>query len=455
MMSGAGGPRGPTGGELNLLVDEEGAGWRLRAVRAELGLTEEALAGEMRRWADLHGAPRPDITAETVAEWEGGLRPLDRGARRLLWLALEIPSQEWPDLGGQLDVDVWSLFRPSRPAHEHRALRREFLRYVVTLGEPSGLDPERLSAALDETSRVDRRLVENLGFVARQFARRWGNEPVHTVRQHLHAHLQAVHGLLDQPMPREFRRDLETAAAGTAAFAGMVSVLTGHPDDALVYLQLAERLARDAADAEGEALALMFSSHLYSPVCPGGPNGDRLQAQALLEAADRRLGRRTSPVASAWVLMRMAEELAGSGDEPEALRCIDEADRLVSTGHIPEDGLCSRWSLDIHTAYRGNVAVLAGHPERGIPLLEAALAVLRKDAIATRSMATADLGGAYAMQGEVDHACELLAQALMQAVTVGLPEPVKRVRRIHDQQLCAYPTVPAVRRLGEQLQAVP
>ena len=444
---------GPGPGERNLLVDEKGAGWRLRAARAELGLTEEALAREMRRWAELHGVPRPDITAEAVAEWEGGVRRLDPGARRLLWLVLESPCQEWPDLGGQLDVDVWSLFRPSRPAREHRELRLEFLRYVVTLGEPSGLDPERLSAALDETSRIDRRLVENLGFVARQFATRWGHEPVHRIRQQLHAHLQAVHGLLDEAMPGELRRGLESAAATTATFAGMVSVLTGHLDDAVVYLQLAERLAREAADAEGEAMALMFSSHLYSCVCPGGLGGDRAQAQALLEAADRRLRRRTSPVASAWVLMRMAEELAAGGDDAEAGRCIDEADRLVSNGQIPQDGICSRWSMDIHTAYRGNVAVLSGHPERGIPLLEAALAVLREDAVATRSTATVDLGGAYAQRGEIDHACELLTRALTQAVAAGLPEPVKRVRRIHDQQLCAHPTVPAVRRLGDRLRA--
>ena len=56
-------------------------------------------------------------------------------------------------------------------------------------------------------------------------------------------------------------------------------------------------------------------------------------------------------------------------------------------------------------------------------------------------------------RGEIDHACELLTRALTQAVAAGLPEPVKRVRRIHDQQLCAHPTVPAVRRLGDRLRA--
>ena len=51
-------------------MDEQGKGWRLRAARAELGLSEEALANELRRWAELRGEPRPDITADTIAEWQ-------------------------------------------------------------------------------------------------------------------------------------------------------------------------------------------------------------------------------------------------------------------------------------------------------------------------------------------------------------------------------------------------
>jgi hypothetical protein len=403
----------------------------------------------MRRWAELHRAPRPEITANTVAEWEEGARPMDGGALRLLWLALEAPTEGWADV----DVDVWSLFRPARRESNDRARRQEFLGYAASLGEPAALDPDRLDTVLDETARIDRPVVESLGFVARQFTRRWGTEPPHVIRRQVHAHLEVLLTLLDHPMAGELRRDLQSAAATTAVFAGNVSIVVGRPDTAAVYLELARRHACAAADAEGEALALMFSSQLYSRVCPARPTGDPARAQALLEAADRRLGRTTAPVANAWVLLRAAEELAGE-DDVAAFRLVDEADRLTAVaGRIPADGVCSRWSTDLHVAYRGNISVLAGHPARGIPLLEAAVAAFPKELVATRPMATADLGGAYAQLGEIDHACALLGQALAQAVAAGLPDPVARVRRHRRQRLAAHEGLSVVRELDDQLRA--
>lgn len=425
-------------------------GWRLRAARAERGLTEDALAAEMRRWAELHGAARPEISANTIAEWEGGVRPMDAAALRLLWLALEVPTRSWADV----DVDVWSLFRPSRRESTDGTRRREFLEYAASLGEPVGLDPGRLDAVIDETARVDRRVVESLGFVARRFRGRWGKEPPQPFRQRLHAHLEIVLALLDQRLGDDQRRDLEAAGATTATFAGFVSILVGRPDPAVVYLEIGRRLAMSAADAESEAIALLVSSQLYSLVCPARPAGDPATAQSLLEAADRRLGRRTAPVANAWVLLRAAEEVAAT-DELAAFRLADEADRLASgAGGIPADGLCSRWSMDLHVAYRGNINVLAGHPDRAIPLLEAALAAFPKELVATRPMATADLGGAYADRGDIDHACALLGQALDQALAAGLPDPVARVRRVRERRLAAHHTVAAVRELDERLRDV-
>jgi hypothetical protein len=140
-------------------------------------------------------------------------------------------------------------------------------------------------------------------------------------------------------------------------------------------------------------------------------------------------------------------------DELAAFRLADEADRLTAgAGPIPADGVCSGWSMDLHVVYRGSISVIAGHPERGIPLLEAALAALPKELVATRPMATADLGGAYAQLGEIDHACALLGQALAQAVAAGLPDPVARVRRHRDQRLSGHAGLAAVRELDDQLR---
>ncbi|TMC02460.1 MAG: hypothetical protein E6J41_30060 [Chloroflexi bacterium] len=424
-------------------------GWRLRAARAERGLTEDALAMEVRRWADLHGTSRPEITAATIAEWEAGGRPIDGAALRLLWLALVAPNRRWADP----DVAVWSLFRPAGRRPDHAARRREFLDYAASLGQPVALDPDRLDAMLDEAIRVDSRAVEGLAFVASQLRKRLGTEPPHATRRLAHAHLEAILGLLDHTIAGDLRHHLEAAAATTAVFAGIVSIYVCRLEPAAVYLELGQRLAREAGDVETEAIGLLAASRLHSHISPVGPTGDPARAQELLEAADRRLGRRTAPAANAWVLLREAEELAGH-DERAALRLADEADRLtLGAGSIPADGLCCRWSIDLHVAYRGNVNVLAGRPARGIPLLEAALAALPSEAVASRPLATADLGGAYAMQGEVDHACALLREALAMAMAAGLPEAVTRVRAARELRLAAHGEVPAVRDLDEELRA--
>jgi transcriptional regulator with XRE-family HTH domain len=424
-------------------------GWRLRAARAERGLTEDALAREMRQWADLHGAPRPEISANTIAEWEAGSRPMDRGALRLLSLALETPNHGWTDV----DVDVWSLFRPAHREPADGTRRRDFLGYAASLGAPAGLDPDRLDSVLEETVRVDQRVVEGVVFVARQFRKRWGAEPSHVVRRRVRAHLEAILMLLDRSMGGDMRRDLGAAAATTAVMAGLLSILVGRQDSASVYLEIALRNAREADDAESEAMALLFSSQLHSRICPPRPTGDPAMARALLEAADRRLGRTTAPVANAWVLLRTAEERAG-GDERTAIQLADEADRLTAAaGPIPADGLCSRWSTDLNVAYRGNIYVLAGRPARGIPLLETALAALPKEMVATRPMATADLGGAYAQLGEIDHACVLLGEALAGAVAAGVADPMMRIRQVRAHRLAEHAEHAAVRALDEQLRA--
>src|SRR5262252_251571 len=110
-------------------MDRHGASWRLRAARAGLGLTEDALAGAMRRWAALRGEPRPDIEAEAIADWEAGIRPIDPATLRLLWLALEVPG--WDDTAR--GVDTWSLFRPSHTEANQGQRRRDLVRSLVEL----------------------------------------------------------------------------------------------------------------------------------------------------------------------------------------------------------------------------------------------------------------------------------------------------------------------------------
>jgi tetratricopeptide (TPR) repeat protein len=428
-------------------MDWQGAGWRLRAARAELGLTEDALAGAMRRWAEVGSEPRPDITAEAVAEWEGGVRALDLATMRLLWLALEAPGWEHAERG----IDSWALFRPSRPAANQGQRRRDLVRSLAGLGEPSGLDPERLSGALEETLKVDGPLVEGLTRIARQFPGRWGRQPARALREQVHGHLLVVHTLLDGLMPGRSRRELESAAATTATFAGMMAIMVDRREEAATCLRLAERLAAAAGDAEVRALALMLSSHLSSAARPDARDPDPALARAQVEAAVALVGAGTAPLARAWALLRAAQEHAWAGDEVGAFRLLDEAERLSSGARVPPDGLVSPWTADTHVTFRGEVAAMCGRYDQAIALLEAGLARLGPGQPATLPRALADLAGAYARRGDVDRACELLVRAYELAARTGVAELFGRIAGVRTRHLAGHEGEAAVRRLDELL----
>lgn len=426
-------------------MDWHGAGWRLRAARAGLGLTEDALAGAMRRWAAVRNEPRPDITAESVADWEAGVRRIDPATMRLLWLALEAPG--WDDAAR--GVDTWSLFRPSHPEANHGQRRRDLVRSLVALGEPSGLDAERLSGTLEESLRVDEPLVEGLTFVARRFPKEWGQHPPQVLRQHVHGHLQVVQALLDGLMPGQARRELESAAATAATMAGLISLLVDMHEDSAIYLRMGARLAESAGDTEVHALALMFASYLSSAIEPDAPWPDPPFARAQIEAAVRLVSPGTSPLARAWVLLHGAQEHAWAGDELGAYRLLDEAERLGAIGRVPADGLVSPWISDTHLTFKGEVAAMCGRFDQAIALLEDGLAKLGPDQVVRRPRALSDLAAAHARQGNVDHACELLVEACVLARRAGLSDRIPRIVAVRKRYLAAHSAEPAVRHLDE------
>lgn len=398
------------------------------------------------------------IVANRVGHSERWLRDVETGAVDL-WVAdsvrlAEILGVDAADLvRGPVAPPTWWRGLPdrvsaaARPA-EIATVQPDVARLVQML------DSERLRAALGRSSKVDRRLVESMSFVARQLPRNWGDLPYRIMRQLVHTQLLAFQALLSEPLSGSLRRDMEAAAAATAAFAGQVSIFGGKREDALRYLGLATRLARRGGDAETQALSLMFTSHLHSDAFLGGQrDANQREARELLEAADRILGPSTAAIARAWVLLCRAEELAGS-DEFAAWRLVEEAERLYSAGGVPADGICCHWGPHLLVTYRGHVALVSDHPGQAVPLLESALSALRPGALMTRSAARADLSRAYSRLGEIDLACDLLGQAFDLAQQAGLTGPVAAIRRVRSSDLGSHATEPAVRRLDERISAM-
>ena len=413
-------------------------GRRLRTLRRKRGLSQA-------------------IVAHRVGHSERWLRNVETGSVDL-WVsdALRLAEVLGVEIGDILHARVapptwWRGELDRRPGV---VALHDVARLMRMVDSPRAPDPERLDAVLNGSSTVDRQLVETLAFVARQLPRQWGELPYASLWQLVHTQLLAFQVLLSEPVTRGLRRELESAAAATAAFAGQISIFGGRSEHAVPYLRLASGLASRAGDAETHALALMFTSHLYSDAFLGGlSDGMQREARGLLQAAERLVGASTSAVAHAWVLLCTAEQCAGS-DELEAWRLVDEAERLFGGARVPADGICCHWGPHVLATYRGHVALVSDHPGQAIPLLEGALASLRPGALVARSAARADLGRAYVRLGEVDHACDLLGQAFALAQQADLTGPVAGIIRVRRHDLAAHAMEPAVRRLDERLRAI-
>jgi len=314
-------------------------------------------------------------------------------------------------------------------------------------------DPERLTLTLRRACRVDRRLVEELCTEAERLPGLRGRMPPNSLGASADAYLLAIRRLLHTPAPSGLRRQLESAAAETAVVAGHVYRVLGRSERSAEYWQLATRLANDAGDSGLEALAMTFASELCSPIYPDAVRKDTDRTRALLSGAERLA--RGADAARARALVRQAEESGFRRDALTAFRLLDEADAVLSAGLAGLDGIYAAfWGRNLHVAFRGKTAMLAGEPGRAIPLLEVALTDESAAPMADRLNMTADLGAAYAQRGQIDHAATLLTQALSTAMDAGLVSCIGRIVHIRNRELNEHVLDPAVRSLDQRLGTV-
>jgi hypothetical protein len=277
--------------------------------------------------------------------------------------------------------------------------------------------------------------------------------PPHSLGCYADAHLLAIRRLLRTPAPSGLRRQLESTAAETAIVAGHVYRMLGRSERSAEYWQLATRLANDAGDRGLEALAMTFASELCSPIYRDAVRRDPDRTHALLSAAERLA--RGAGAARARALVRQAEESGFRRDVLTAFRLLDEADDVLGAGLPGLDGICAaHCTQNLHVAFRGKTALLAGEPGRAIPLLEFASTNEGPAGMPNRLNMTADLGAAYAQRGQVDHAATLLTQALSTAMEAGLASCIGRIVHIRNRELNEHVLDPAVRSLDECLGSV-
>jgi hypothetical protein len=156
----------------------------------------------------------------------------------------------------------------------------------------------------------------------------------------------------------------------------------------------------------------------------------------------------------ARTLVRQAEEKGFRKDALGSARLLDQADDVLRVAPRDADGVyAALWSANLHVAFRGKIAMLVGNASKAIPLLELALTRERFEAVHNRLNMTADLGGAYAQAGDLDHAVALLVRALSNALEAGSIDCVNRVAQIRNREFHGHEFDPLVRSLDERLQA--
>jgi len=258
-----------------------------------------------------------------------------------------------------------------------------------------------------------------------------------------------------------FKRALGDAPVATRrlySIAGEAAVLVGrlaqYQDDwgeSHHALSWAESLARESGDGTLSAHALGCMSALHSGIPKGGRGGDPNKAIAILDLAVTAAGTHAPAQMRSWLFARRAEEHAIAGHAHLAHLDVDQAARALATVASPDEGFFHHLSDAWLMAYRGNCERLLRQPSEAIHALELALKSNGIDQAGSRSGVMADLAAAYASQGDVDHACGLLAESWELAGRSGRKVAQERIKGVRQRQLSLYTQSTAVRRLDQLL----
>ncbi|MGS2619480.1 hypothetical protein ACVCAH_33965, partial [Micromonospora sp. LZ34] len=233
------------------------------------------------------------------------------------------------------------------------------------------------------------------------------------------------------------RRRLLPVLAESAQLAGWLAADAGDPVGGLDAYRLALRAATAAGDVALAGHVLGSASHLLAGV--GDPTG----ALVLARTAYAGVRRHATPGLRALLLHRVALAAALDGRVAAARQALDGARRV---GGPPEPGREPPWLYWLDgaelAAMTGRTLVALGRPGPA----EALLAAARRRG---RPRSAAIYGGwlarGYLQLGEVEGACAVAGEALLDAVRAGSPRALTQLSELR-RRLAGHPHEPAARR---------
>lgn len=153
-----------------------------------------------------------------------------------------------------------------------------------------------------------------------------------------------------------------------------------------------------------------------------------------------------------WLAAVEAEVHAHLGDADACDRALTVAKALAANKPLGEDCYATGFNPSRLAGYEGACFVRLRQPERALPALQQAVALLDPQAIRRRSTLLTDMGIAHAQQGQVQQACALAIQALAittQTKSLSVLERVRLLRR----ELEPWKEAEAVQDLEQHLDA--
>jgi DNA-binding SARP family transcriptional activator len=137
-----------------------------------------------------------------------------------------------------------------------------------------------------------------------------------------------------------------------------------------------------------------------------------------------------SPKVACWLAVVRAEVHAHLGDSVACDAALNVARTLASQASLGEDRYATGFNPSRLAGYEGACFVRLRQPDRALPALQQALALLDLQAVRRQSTLLTDMGIAHAQQGNVQTACHYAIQALaitMQTKSLSVLERVRQV----------------------------
>lgn len=412
-------------------LEQPALGRAIGYLRAASGLTLDGLADRLHQAA---GEKEVGVNGVAVWKWENGRHDVSRPYRKLLGAVCD------------RELGVMDL-----------VTRREFVRRVTDLigvgllAIPTvAADPERLGAALNNLTPLDKQVLGDLEAITQDLARRHRATAPASLMRSVTSHFATFKGFFPEA-PAHLRPRLYAATGEVAVLAGWLGWFAENRGDAEAWWQYAATLARAADNEQLRAHVLVAHSALYST--HGWRVADSSEALKMLEAAVSLAGAKAPPRLQAWIFGRLAEEHAIAGDEASAGHELDAAEHAMAVARA-EEGSYAGARDAIHTyAYRGNCAMHLGHGQEAEASLRRVLEGTPDAYQTARCWSLMDLSVTQAQQNNEAGACQALAEAARLAFALRLTGYMYRARGIRQQHLSRWPDSPAVKEFDEQLRA--